>query len=74
MTGSVSDDMNLVATAFRRAEAAGASQEAAFQQALTAYLERHPETLSDRAGEIVVELLERSRRTASDRIYARRGH
>lgn len=74
MNGPDSDDMKLVTIASRRARDAGASQEAAFQQALTAYLERYPETPSDRAGEIVAELLGRSRRSAGARTYARRGH
>ena len=74
MSGPDNDDINLVATAFHRARAAGAGPEQAFQAALVAYLMQHPEVPSDKAGEIVVELLERARRPASDRTYARRGH
>jgi hypothetical protein len=57
MSNPDSDDGKLVARAFHHARAAGASQEEAFQDALAAYLERHPEAPSDKAGEVVAELL-----------------
>ncbi len=57
-----------ITTSFHRARAAGASHQEAFQAALVAYLEKHPEVPSDKAAEIVDGLIETPRRPPGDRI------